>query len=123
MIALLDGACGEAQFVAAKLAGAQPREFVVNLAYRLPDRSLVLFGSAVHDHGVSFTSRIVHVDPTLRAAQFLELARGPFQDSGFVKAASSAGREGEFVAARGVFTLGSGKDERRGAMLDFIQLK
>jgi hypothetical protein len=35
------------------------------LAYRMPDRSLVLLGSELHDIGERYTSQFMHVDPTL----------------------------------------------------------
>jgi hypothetical protein len=103
--------------------GPYPLKFKSRLAYRLPDQSLLLFGSAIRAGGAQFISRIVHVDRTLHAEQSLDLAHEPFYDNGYVKAAVPTGKHGEFVTARELLKHGPDEESRVGAALDFIQIK
>lgn len=103
--------------------GMQPQGFRSHLAYRMPDRSLVLFGSGTHSVGEQYTSRVIHIDSSLRSSQFLELAREPLYDTGVVRAAAPTQTEGVFAAARPLLRQTAGTDGRIGAVLDFIQTK
>jgi hypothetical protein len=84
-----------------------PQDFLMSVAYRMPDRSLVLFGSGIHNRGPRFTSRIVHVDGALQKEQYLEPGpnRSPYRDLGSIWAAAPAGSVGEFVVARSLVLL------------------
>jgi hypothetical protein len=102
-------------------------DFFANLAYRMPDQSLVLFGRAVHSIGEQYASGIAHVDPTLQTAKKLELLRAPFYDYGSIDAAVPTGNDGEFVTARRLLKHIPGNEvsneARVGVALDFIQIQ
>jgi hypothetical protein len=111
----------------------EPTAYLAEIAYRMPDRSLVLFGSAVHSVGERYSTQLVHVDPTLRQAQRLDLPRDRVQDTGSIWAAAPTRDVGRFVAATRVMArgldsnhperFGALPDFKHGAALDFIQLK
>jgi len=105
------------------IEGTHPENFISFLAYRLPNQSLVLFGSEIKAGGAQFASRVVSVDAELRTEHVLNLSGGPYYDSGFVKAAVPTGMAGEFVAARDLLKKAEGRDARQGAAIDFIQVK
>lgn len=98
-------------------------DFAAHLVYRMPDQSLVLFGSGIHAYGAQYTSRILYLDATLRSEQSIDLNRAPFSDSGFVKAALPTGNAGEFVVARNLIKLAPGDTRPVGAALDFVQIR
>ena len=68
-------------------------DYFARVAYRLPDQSLILFGSQSHVFGETYTSQIVHLAAGLAIEQRLYLPRNqsPFLDSGSIWAAAPIG--------------------------------
>jgi hypothetical protein len=53
--------------------------FVTDLAYRMPDASLVLIGNAIHKFWETYTPEIMHLNATLSESHRLGLEKGsPF---------------------------------------------
>lgn len=107
--------------------GTRASDFYANLVFRMPDRSLVLFGRAVHVFGEQFASGIAHVDSTLQSVKKLELVHAPFYDGGSIDAALPTGKEGEFLTAKKLLKHVPGNElsneARIGTALDFVQIK
>jgi hypothetical protein len=91
--------------------------------FRMPDQSLMLFGSGIHSVGVLHASRAVFVTPTLQGEQYIELAHEPYFDGGTVDAAVPTGVLGEFATVRELQKNVPGGKGRVGAALDFIRVK
>jgi hypothetical protein len=97
---------------------------VVHLAYRLPDQSLMLFGSEPNSRGVEYYAWAMRIDPAHHEAA-LNLA--PDSESLWINAGAVANQPNEFVSARRVFTpFRHGQEtveHRLGAALDFMSIK
>jgi hypothetical protein len=100
-------------------------------AYRMPDQSLVLFGSELREVGERYTSQLMHVDAALEQFQILNPPRNVFTDTGAILAAAPYGKAGRFVMASPAvvqgFPVHSREIERfpgfqRGAVLEFVEL-
>jgi hypothetical protein len=115
-----------------RATGSHPVNFSVNIAYRLPDRALAIFGSVVHADG-AYTSRIARVAPDLQSEQDVDLNREVIADDGSIWAAAPVGKSGKFVVATSAVagrlypnhpelsdTL---KNFSRGAAVDFVRFK
>lgn len=81
-----------------------PMAFLTRVAYGLPDKSFVLFGSRAHMFGEPYTSQVVHLTSELSTEKTLDPPhnRSPFLDAGSIWAAAPLGKVGEFVYARGL---------------------
>ena len=101
------------------------------LAYRMPDRSLMLFDSGVEHSGAVYFSRVVHVAPDLRSEGYVDLSRDKIFDGGSIWAAAPTGNLGEFAVATlaAVHRLDAKTPPEpvagftRGAVLGFVQIK
>lgn len=106
-----------------RVQGKQASNLSDKLAYRMPDQSLVLFGTVSHSVKGD-KSAIAHVDPTLQSAQKLELIHAPLMDNFSIDAATPTGNDGEFVTARMVMSRSVPSAElTANLVLDFIQTK
>jgi hypothetical protein len=101
---------------------------VVYEAYRLSDKSLMLFGSK--GEGDNLFAQVAKFDPTLKHEQTLELA--PQGGSYWVSAAVPSGADGQFACVRGAIKpskLGQVMNDemraqsRLGVAIDFIKTK
>ena len=114
-----------------RVQGDRPTDFATRRAYRMPDQSLVFFGSSIHSFGAQLRSGMVYADRLLQEDRLMAFDKAGFQDGGTIDAAAPGNQPGEFVTARWVFTLDPGSNNpedgasrfRRGAVLNFVQLK
>jgi hypothetical protein len=115
-----------------QISGAYPSNFATRIAYRMPDRSLVLFGSSVNASATTYHSRIVHEASDLQSASGLDLPREKIEDAGSIWAAAPASNLGEFAVAtmavaRGVNSTATkyfrANDFKKGAVLDFVRVE
>jgi len=98
-------------------------QFAASGGFRMPDRSLLLYGSAVHRFGAIYTTQMVLVDPELRALRRLEFANGSFYDTGQLIAFAPTQQNDEFVVARTLLKHAPGSEGSVGAVIDFVQAK
>ena len=110
-----------------KTQGNHPANFASWLVFRLPDQSLVFFGSSVHSYGESLRSGIILVDRSLQEERSLSLEKIGFLDAGTIWAAAPTQKPGEFVTAtflakNGQLDITSNDIFARGAVLNFIQI-
>jgi hypothetical protein len=110
-----------------QVQGAAPARFIARRAYRM-SRSLVLFGSRVHESGEHYTSAAVVVDPQLESEHFFDFSESGFSDAGSIWAAAPTKNVGEFVSARSLVKIEEGRatpaaegDFQRGAVLTFLR--
>jgi hypothetical protein len=97
-------------------------DFGAHSDFRLPDETLLLFGSNIHKMGARFTPGVMHLTPTLEQTGSLDLASEPDEDVGYVRAATPTRRRGEFAAARTVVRNGPSGKSVQLLVLDFIQV-
>lgn len=129
VVLTLDGELNESQ----RIEGPHPTDFAAHLAYRMPDGSLTLFGSAKNSFGAGFHSSIAHVAANLSSEEQMELPRDKIDDEYSIWAATPASSVGEFAVARmaiahalsaknpdGTDPVG---DFSRGAAIDFMRIK
>jgi hypothetical protein len=105
--------------VIAQKSGRHLSAFVTHDAYRLPDESLVLFGST----GDSPHSRATWVSATLDSERHIDFEKRSESDGGFVAAAAIANSPREFITARKLFKRIPSERAGSGAALDFVQVK
>jgi len=97
---------------------------VVHLAYRMPDQSLMLFGSKPNSRGGENYAWVMHIDPAHHEGT---LTLAPDAESLWIDAGVVTNKSGEFASARRVFKpFKPGQetfDLRLSAALDFISIK
>jgi len=97
--------------------------FIPHDLYRMPDQSLVLFGSGFHTTFPRFSSRVVSLTPRLEAESYVDLLHKPFVDAGVVKAATPTGTPGEFTTVRQLQKDAPGIEAQVGAAIDFVRVR
>jgi len=97
--------------------------FIANDVYRLSDDSLIMFGSGLHDDGPQYSSRVSWIRADLKSESYLDLAKEPFYDSGYIAAVVPTSVPGEFAAVRDQHELRADKLVSAGAAIDFIRVK
>lgn len=103
--------------------------FLTRQIYRLPDQSLVLFGSHINIFGEDFTSGVIHVDKDLKNTKKIDLEKSGYRDIGTIYAASPSQNPSKFIFSRSfatesgeVVSDGSKTGFIRGAVINFIRL-
>jgi hypothetical protein len=112
--------------------GVHPAFFLTRVAYRMPDRSLVLFGSKVSRSGAIYNSQVAHVSADLKSETDISPLRDAISDGGSIWAATPIRNPGEFAAATMAIARDVTPDKpegtgpvpgfRAGAVLDFLQI-
>jgi len=109
-----------------RVEGNAPTDFAARFVYRMPDQSLVLFGSSVHLYfGETYRSGVVHVDSSLHEEQSIDLTKSGFLDKGSIWAASPTNNFGEFITARKLASTTkseSGNLDFLGVVMNLIKL-
>lgn len=109
-------------------------DYFARVAYRLPDHSLVVFGSRSQVLGGGYASQIVYLTSGLFTEQRIDPPgnRSPFLDSGSIWAAGADGSAFSFITARSLSLMDGSSNNllrgmppqfKSGAVLDFVQLK
>jgi hypothetical protein len=102
-------------------SGSAPTRFAPNVIYRMPDQSLIFFGSQVKLIEGSVTSGIRHVNKDLTKEETIRVDQEGFSDSGSIWAAAPTSNPKQFAVAR-TFAPSLAVRER-GAVIDFINLE
>ena len=103
--------------------------FLVRQIYRLPDQSLMLFGSNINRFSNGYTAGVIHVDNELKNTKKIDLEKSGYLGGSSIYAASLSQKPSEFVIARSLSTEngesspdGSEAGFIRGAVINFIRL-
>jgi hypothetical protein len=78
---------------------ALPAGISSEITYRMPDQSLVIFGSQIHEYGEQYTSKVAIYDHQTRSLRLIDPNRSMFTDTGFIDCAVPIDEDGQFVAA------------------------
>lgn len=101
--------------------------------FRMPDKSLISFGTGVHSFGRMYRAEGVRVDSSFKNRQTISLEQEEVDNAGQVLGAVQAGDDGVFLVAKAIVTKASMADSaggmeespgfRRGLLLEFVSFK
>jgi hypothetical protein len=103
----------------------------IGQAYRLNDNSYVIAGSRIHATGETYTTGMVHLDPSFKNPRLMDFPRSKapaFLDNGRIAAITPSYIDGAFVVVRKLTQVVEANKPidappmLRGAVLDFVQV-
>jgi hypothetical protein len=107
-----------------KIKGALSiHQFVSSGGFETPGKLVLLFGSALHQVGETYSTRMLLLDDNLRSLGSLELSERGSHDNGRLVAFSPTSNENEFLVARSLLRRGEGVKESSGAAIDLVRIK
>jgi hypothetical protein len=114
---------GNLQKVQRTPEGLSRKDFVASGGFTMGDKSTILYGSAVHQIGETYTTQIVVLYPESGSFQTLGFAKEDYYDLGVLSAFTPTKLDYEFLVARSLLKRVARAEGRVGAAIDLVTIR